>query len=160
MLCTSFTNSFSAFNEWETSQKVVTMIGFFSLLGAGNYADNLNKEYIKKRKKPDPYMAAIKVATAATTLIGFDILVLGETGSTGENLIKLGAFGASLFAGSDTVANILSHIPCVSGILTGPINENGEEVKETGAAARVLLTYVPLRKFALDFFGYNSKKSV
>jgi hypothetical protein len=154
---TSATKSNAFLKEWSTTKKVGMLIGTFGLLAAGRYAENLNKDYAKKEKKPDLHMAGVKIISGATLLVGSDILLFG-TNDTGSNLIKLGVFGVSLVAGSDTVAKVLKEVPCIGGLLTGPINKHGEEEKETGAAARILLTYVPLRKLALNFFGYETQK--
>jgi|GEM_PF-2099343 len=147
----------TSIKDWPTSQKIGFFIGVGALLAAGKYAEKMNAEYTKQAKKPDAKMAAVKIATAGVVLLGSDILFF-NTGSMGENLIKLAVFGISLGAGSDQVAEALSYIPCIGGILTGPIDRNGAEVKEAGAAARVLLTYLPLRGLALHLFGYSDSE--
>jgi hypothetical protein len=155
----SSSRSDAGFGDWSATKKVGMLAGVCSILGAGQYAKNLNEEYAKEKKAPDAKMTAVKIATGGLLLVGSDILLF-DTHDTQDNLLKLAAFGASLLAGTDMVANGVKYIPCLGGILTGPIDKHGEETKDAGAAARVLLTYVPLRDTLLGYFGSKSSSSL
>ena len=147
MLLTGLTNSVNATNGWSATKKAVTVAGICCIIGAGRYVEGMNKEYANNRKDPDWQLAVAKTGAAAGLLIGTDMLLNDH--NTAENLVKIGAFTVALAAGTDTVAHAVKHIPSVGAILTGPIVD-GKEVKETGAAARIVMAYVPLRQMGLE----------
>ena len=151
----SFSRSNAGINDWSATKKVGMIAGVCGLLGLGRYVENLNKEYAKEEKAPDAHMTTVKIVTGGALWIGSDVLLF-DTHDTRDNLLKLAAFGGSLLAGTDIVANGVKHVPCLGGILTGPIDKHGAEVKDAGAAARILLTYVPLRDTLLQYFGSKS----
>jgi hypothetical protein len=69
-----------------------------------------------------------------------------------------------LAAGSDIVAHSLNYITtefvdagALSACLTGPIVD-GNEVKDSGTAARVLLMYCPLRDYVVEAFKNSPSK--
>jgi hypothetical protein len=145
-LNSSVVYSTEGFNGIKTA---VILGGLGSITAAGARAAKMNEEYSKKKKAPDFNMRATKAIGAACILVGAD-LVLGDTSNTPRNLAKLGAFSVSLLAVTDTAANIVREIPIIGGLLTDPVDEKGKEIRDSGAYARGLLVYVPLRDFALS----------
>jgi hypothetical protein len=120
------------------------------LLYGGNKAQQMNEEYSKKHKKPDMKMRLTKTALAAGTIVGMDIL-LGDN-DTKQNLVKLGALSLGLAAATEPVANVVRQVPIIGGLLTDPVDEEGEEIKDFGAIARFAVVYVPLREAGLKIF--------
>jgi len=147
MLLTGLTNSVNAAGGWSATKKAATIAGICIVLGGGQYVEKMNKEYADARKDPDLTLALTKTGAAAGLLIGTDMLMNDH--NTAENLVKIGAFTVALAAGSDTVAHAVKHIPSIGAILTGPIVD-GKEVKDAGAAARIVMAYIPLRQMGLD----------
>jgi len=137
-------------------QAAVVIAGLGTITGAGTQATKMNEEYSKKKKSPDFKMRATKAVGAAAILVGADLL-LGNTKNTKENLTKLAVFSVSLFAITDTAANIVRELPIIGGLLTDPVDEHGREMKDSGAYARGLLVYVPLRQLALQCVSNSSK---
>lgn len=126
----------------------VVLGGLGSITLAGNKATAMNEEYSKNKKAPDFKMRATKSVGAAVMLVGGDIL-LGNTSDTKLNLAKLAAFSVSLLAITDTAADVVRAIPLVGGLLTDPVDHHGKEVRDSGAYARGLLLYIPLRELAV-----------
>lgn len=126
----------------------VVIAGLGTITGAGAKATQMNQDYAKNKKSPDFKMRATKAVGAAAILVGTDLL-LGDTKNTKQNLAKLAAFSVSLLAITDTAANIVRELPIIGGLLTDPVDEHGKEQKDSGAYARGLLVYVPLRELAL-----------
>jgi hypothetical protein len=146
-LLTSLTHGVNAANGWTSTKKIATVAGICIILGGGQYVEQLNKEYADQKKDPDLKLALAKSAAAAALLVGTDMLVNDH--DTTQNLVKIGAFTIALMAGSDTVAHAVKRIPSVGAILTGPIVDD-KEVKDSGAAARIIMAYVPLRQLGFD----------
>lgn len=145
MLFAGLTTSVNA--DWSGAKKVASIAGVCLILGGGQYVDKMNKEYATERKDPDLKLALAKSTAAAAMLIGVDMLLNDH--DTAQNLVKIGAFTVALAAGTDTVAHVVNNIPSVGAILTGPIVD-GKEVKDSGAAARVIISYMGLRQWGLN----------
>jgi hypothetical protein len=161
MLLTGLTNSVNA-ADWSGIKKFAVVAGVIGVFAGGQYADEMNKEYARTRKDPDAQLALVKSAAGATMLLGADMIL--HEHDTAENLAKIAAFTIALSAGSDTVAHGINyvaglvHAERVSACVTGPIVD-GKEVKESGAAIRVLAVYVPLRdKFLGMVRAYKKSK--
>jgi hypothetical protein len=146
MLLTGLNNSVKA--DASAIKKAVIVAGLGTIVGAGQYAANMNEEYSRNKKDPDARMRATKALGAAVTLIGAD-LILNDS-STAENLVKIGAFSLALLATTEPVANVVREVPVIGGLLTDPIDENGNEKKDFGAIARFALVFIPVRDFLLS----------
>ncbi len=156
MLLVGSTNvSLAKDDAWTPLKKVCIIAGVTSIATMGKYTSDMNKEYSKTNKKADLKMRTAKVIGAASLLLGTDLLT-GDTSNTYKNLAKITAFGIASVAVTDTVANIVREIPGVGGLLTDPVDENGKEVKDLGAAARVLLLYVPVAALAVSAVSSSS----
>jgi hypothetical protein len=137
-------------------EKIVITGVVGGLLYGGIKAEQMNKEYSKKHKKPDLYMRGAKTLLAGGTIVGMDIL-LGDN-DTKQNLVKLGALSVGLFATTEPVAEIIREIPIIGGLLTDPVDEDGDEIKDFGAISRFAVTYMPLREAGLKYFCSQQKK--
>jgi hypothetical protein len=142
----------NSFADTTGLQKIAIAGGIGSIGLAGKWTTDLNQEYSKQKKSPDFKMRAAKAVGAVIMLAGCDILS-GDTQDTARNIAKVAAYGISLCAITDTVGDAVRHIPLVGGILTDPIDENGREMKDSGAFARGILLYVPLRALACKYFS-------
>lgn len=131
-------------SEWNTLHKVGALSGLGAMLAAGNFAARQNEEYHNGCKKPDWNMRLTKALGAGIILFGTNIITQ-NTSDTKLNLAQLGAFTISLFAITDTAGHFISKIPMLKGILTDPLDQYGDEIKDSGAFARGMLVYVPLR---------------
>ena len=148
------TNSLKADNEI----KKIAILGSLASIGAGAYhLDNLNKEYSKKNKKPDLQMRLIKAATAAGSILAVDVLT-DDTSTTKQHLAKIGVAFIAMAATTKPVADTLRPIPLLGGLLTDPIDEDGDERKDIGAIARFALAYIPLRQAVVHFFPNTASR--
>jgi hypothetical protein len=127
-------------------------IGAIAGLGyGGHYLQQMNDEYSKKNKKPDNKMRFAKTVTAAGAILAADILT-GDTNTTNQHLAKIAVAGVAMLATTQPVADALRPIPLIGGLLTDPVDEDGDERKDAGAIARFALTYIPLRQAVVQVF--------
>ena len=133
-------------------RKVVIM-GSLAVLGTGgHYLQQMNDEYSRKNKKTDLKMRLTKAGLAAGSILAVDLLT-GDKSSTSENIAKIAAATVAMAATTQPVADVLRPIPLIGGLLTDPVDENGDERKDIGAVARFALVYIPLRSLAVQYFG-------
>ncbi len=155
MLLTGLTN----FVKAEDEIKKLLIIGSLATLGYGGHClQQMNDEYSKKNKKPDMQMRLTKTALAAGSILAVDILT-GDTSTTQQHLAKIGVAAIAMAATTQPVADVLRPIPLIGGLLTDPVDEDGDERKDIGAIARFALAYIPLRQLAVKCFpSVQSKK--
>ncbi len=131
--------------------KKLCTIGAIAGLGyGGHYLQQMNDEYSKKNKKSDNKMRLAKTMTAMGALVATDILT-GETSTTNQHVAKVAAAGIAMLATTQPVADALRPIPLIGGLLTDPVDEDGDERKDIGAIARFALIYIPLRNAVVTF---------
>lgn len=143
-------------SEWSALHKVAAIGGIGVMFAAGNYASKLNEEYHSNKKRPDWQMRLCKTIGAGTILLATDMLG-NNTGDTKFNLGKLAAFTISLLGITDTAGYCVRQIPILKGILADPVDDNNNEIKDSGAVARVLLLYIPLRAVISKWLGVNAR---
>ena len=142
------TNSVKAQDEI----KKVLIMGSLATLGYGGHClQQMNDEYSKANKKPDMNLRLTKTALAAGSILAVDILT-GDTSSTSQHLAKIAVATIAMAATTQPVADALRPIPLLGGLLTDPVDEDGDERKDIGAIARFALTYIPLRQTAVKMF--------
>jgi hypothetical protein len=149
-----FANSLKAQDE---IRKVATMGAIAGLGYGGHYLQQMNDEYSRKNKKPDNHMRLAKIATAAGAILAVDILT-GETSTTNQHIAKVLVAGIAMAATTQPVADVLRPIPLVGGLLTDPVDEDGDERKDIGAVARFALAYIPLRQAVVGIFPSTASK--
>jgi len=136
--------------EKSVLEKICIVGGIGALVYGGNEAQQMNEEYSKKHKKPDWNMRIKKTLLSAGTIVGTDLL-LADTNDTGKNLVKLGAFSFGLLATTEPVAELVRQVPIIGGLLTDPVDEDGDEIKDFGAITRFAVTYMPVRELGLKY---------
>lgn len=149
VLLTGLTNSIKA--EGEIIKKLI-IVGSLATLGYGGHClQQMNDEYSKKNKKPDMQMRLTKTALAAGSILAVDILT-GDTSTTNQHLAKIAVAAIAMAATTQPVADVLRPIPLIGGLLTDPVDEDGDERKDIGAIARFALAYIPLRQGVVKIF--------
>jgi hypothetical protein len=139
--------------------KKLFTIGALAGLGyGGHHLQQMNEEYSRKNKKPDSQMRFAKIATAMGAILAVDVLT-GETSTTNQHLAKVAVAGVAMLATTQPVADVLRPIPLVGGLLTDPVDEDGDERKDIGAIARFAIAYIPLRQAALSILSNSGSIS-
>jgi len=141
-------NSIQAENEI----KKLAIVGSIATLGYGGHClQQMNDEYSKNNKKPDIQMRTTKMALAAGSIVAVDMLT-GDTSTVSQDLAKIAVAAVAMAATTQPVADVLRPIPLVGGLLTDPVDEDGDERKDIGAIARFALVYIPLRYNVVQLF--------
>lgn len=139
--------------------KKLATIGAIASLGySGHYLQQLNEKYSRENRKPDNSMRLTKTITAAGAILAIDILT-GDTSTTEQHLAKIAVAGIAMAATTQPVADVLRPIPLVGGLLTDPVDEDGDERKDMGAIARFALAYIPLRQAVVKVFPSTGNRT-
>ncbi len=138
-------------------RKLATIGAIAGLGYGGHHLQQMNEEYSRKNKKPDNQMRFAKIATAMGAILAVDVLT-GETSTTNQHLAKVAVAGVAMLATTQPVADVLRPIPLIGGLLTDPVDEDGDERKDIGAIARFALAYIPLRQAALKMCSNSGPK--
>lgn len=149
MMFAGITNSVNAAKS--NIQKAIIGASLVTIASGGAYANDMNAEYSRKKKRPDAKMRIVKSGVLAATIIGIDV-ILGDDKNTARNVAKVGCVLASMLAASQTVADVIRSIPLVGGVFTDPVDENGNEQTDTGAFSRFAIAHVAIRKAVLPYF--------
>lgn len=132
-----------------SSLKKLATIG--CLIGLGTSAlkaQQMNDQYTKAGKRPDTKMRFYKTIGTLALVAGVDIITQEKPSLSLESLAKVTAYAVSLLATTDPVARACREVPVINnltGFLTDPVDENGNEIKDFGAIARFALLHIPVR---------------
>jgi hypothetical protein len=133
--------------------KLAVLGSLATIVTGGHFITQMNDDYSRMDKKPDLKLRLAKAVVAGGTFAAVDIL-MGDTRTTSESLAKiLAGTATTIFTTAKPLTEVLRIIPVVGGILTDPIDKQGDERKDIGAFARFALVYFALRQGAISLFS-------
>ena len=143
----------------ENRDRLTMLVQGVTILGGGTIGikmQTMNDEYTAQGKKTDANMRLKKTLGAMSLVLTIEYInsnkSLDSWSNAMEMAIKIGAFGASTAMLTDPVAKFFRDTPginSISGFLTDPVDSDGKEMKDCGAATRCLITYLTIRPLAI-----------